>query len=345
MEELAGREIDVLKTIIEEYIATGAPVGSRLVAKKSTLKLSPASMRNVMADLTEKGYLAQPHTSAGRIPTPEAFRFYLGSQLMPHPLPPELKDRIGQTLSSAGFDLKDILTEASRLASTMTNQVCMIVAPSQDEARWKEIDFVLIKPGLVLAVLVLEGGIVQNKLIPVGETYTQDDLVKFSNYLNEHFRGRSLSRARRLIHRELQGAKRQIEALSRRALRLARSTFDEPSSRDIIVDGATNIFAHAEFAEVEKMREIFTLLEERSRLLELLDRTIAHEGIKVTLCADVQLNQLQECSLVSSSYGDFGEQPMGVVGVMGPVRMDYANVLPLVDCIAKTLTDMLKERF
>ncbi|QJT10892.1 heat-inducible transcriptional repressor HrcA [Oceanidesulfovibrio marinus] len=344
MEELVQREIDVLKTIIEEYIATGAPVGSRMVSKKSGLSLSPASMRNVMADLTEKGYLAQPHTSAGRIPTPEAFRFYLGSQLMPHPLPPQLKDRIGQTLSGAGLDLKDILTEASRLASTMTNQICMIVAPSHDEARWKEIDFVLIKPGLVLAVLVLEGGTVQNKLIPVGEVYNQDDLVKFSNYLNEHFRGRSLSHARLLIHRELQSARRQIEALSRKALRLARSTFDEPTARDVIVDGATNLFAHAEFAEVEKMREIFSLLEERSRLLELLDKTIAHEGIKVTFCADVHMDQLEECSLVSSPYGEFG-QPLGVVGVMGPVRMDYANVLPLVDCIAKTLTDMLKERF
>ncbi len=333
-----------MKTIIEEYVATGAPVGSRSVSKKSGLKLSAASMRSVMADLTDKGLLNQPHTSAGRVPSPEAFRFYLRDVVTLPPLSREQQTRIGHAMADAGLELKSLLGEASRLASSLTNQVGMIVTPSREDARWREIDFVRVKPGLVLAVLVLEGGIVQNKLLQVDANYSQDDLVTFSNYLNDHFRGRTLTQARGLILQELQGAKRRLQHLAKSALDLADSTFADADSREVIVEGAVNIFAHAEFAEKDTMREIVALLEERSRLLELLDKTIANEGVNVTFCSDVPLGGLDRCSLVSTPYGG-EETPKGVVGIMGPVRMNYATVLPLVDYIAKTLTHILKQRF
>lgn len=343
-EQLLPREEQVLKIIIEDYIAKAMPVGSRTVAKKSELKLSPASMRNVMSDLTDKGYLEQPHTSAGRIPTVRAFRHYLDSAFMPLQLTEERKSAISQQLQQAGLELSDVLGQASKLVSNLSNQVSLVLAPRHEDVRWREIDFALVKPGLVLAVLILDGGIVQNKLLPVEEDVTKDELDKFRNYLNEHYKGLTLSEARRRIVSELENAKRRLKMLYRRALRLARTTFDENPLREVYVDGTLNILEHAEFADVGKMREILRLLEERTRLLTILDKTITGEGIKIMLGQEAELDDLQGCSVVCSAYGD-EIRPLGVVSVIGPLRMDYARVIPVVDYISQALTGMIKERF
>ncbi len=343
-EQLQQREAEVLKVIIEDYIAKAIPVGSRTVAKKSRLKLSPASMRNIMADLTEKGYLEQPHTSAGRIPTASAFRLYLDTAFTPSPLSDLDKQGIGNILRSAGLEVSDVLSQASKLLSSLSRQVALVLAPSHEDVRWREIDFALIKPGVVLAVVILDGGIVQNKLLTVEDSITKADLEKFRNYLNEHFSGLTLSEARARIHAELQSAKQRLKLLYRRALRLARHTFEETSARDMFVDGTTNILAHAEFSDVVKMREILMLLEERTRLLRLMDRTIAEQGIKIMLGQESQMDDLMGCGVICSTYGD-EVRPLGVVSVIGPLRMDYAKVIPVVDYISQTLTDLLNERF
>ncbi len=341
---LQSREAEVLKIIIEDYIASAVPIGSRTVAKKSPLKLSPASMRNIMADLTEKGYLEQPHTSAGRVPTPIAFRYYLDSTFTPLKLSEHDKQGIGEHLRSAGLEMSDLLGQASKLVSSLSQQVALVLAPSNEDVRWREIDFALIKPGLVLTVLILDGGIVQNKLLTVEDDITKADLEKFRNYLNKHFSGLTLSEARTRIHAELQSAKQRLKLLYLRALRLARHTFEHSGSRDVFVEGTTNILEHAEFSDVIKMREILRLLEERTQILRILDRTIAEQGIKIMLGRESELDGLLECSVVCSTYGD-EVNPRGVVSVIGPLRMDYAKVIPVVDYIAQTLTDLLHERF
>jgi heat-inducible transcriptional repressor len=344
MSTLTHREIDVLKTIVEEYIASAQPVGSRTVAKKSGLRLSPASIRNTMADLTEKGFLEQPHTSAGRAPTVDAFRFYLSTELRMEPLDQGFRQRVGQELTSAGLELTNVLNQASRLISSFSHQVSMILSPSRDDVRWREIDFSLIKPRLVLAVLVLEGGIVQNKLIQTDEDLSADDMVQFANYLNDNFRGLTLHEARQNILAELKNAEQHLKKLYSRALVLARLAFEDLPGREVFVDGAVNMFDHVEFSDIGKMRDIMRFLEERGRLLNLLDRTIAEKGIKITFGQDAEVDDLRDCTVVSAPYGG-RQQSMGVVGVIGPMRMNYAVVVPVVDYVAKALTSVLKKNF
>jgi heat-inducible transcriptional repressor len=341
---LSSREIDVLITIVQDYIATATPVGSRTVAKKSDLQLSPASMRNTMADLTDKGYLLQPHTSAGRIPTVEAFRFYLDTTLRLHPLTETRRQDIRQSMADSGLDMSNMLSQAAKVLSNMSHQASLITAPSRDDVRWREIEFALIKPGLVLAVLILEGGMVQNKLVKVEKSLSGDDLLQFANYLNAHYRGRNLSEARRSIHRALLEEKRRLKRMYADALTLAREAFEHTETREVYVDGAVNMLDYVEFADIARMREILRLLEERSRLLEVLDRTIVGEGIKITLAQEANLEEFNDLSVVSSPYGGEGEA-QGIISVIGPQRMDYATVVPVVDYLAKTLTHLLKARY
>lgn len=344
MHELLPREIEVLKTIIEDYIVHAQPVGSRTVAKQSDLRLSPASMRNVMADLTEKGFLEQPHTSAGRVPTVSAFRSYLDTLLETTPVSDDDARRIAGHLAKAGLELSDVLGEASKLVSSFSRQVGMIVSPNRDDVRWKEIGFSLLKPGQVLAFLILEGGILQNRLLAVGKDISADDLVTFSNYLNANYTGKTLFEARAEIHLELERTRKQIKDLYSNALRLARNTFENIERRELYVEGALNIMEHAQASDMDKMRDLLQLLEERSRLLDVLDRTIAEEGIKVFLGREAEVEELSDCSVITAPYGD-EKQHLGVVSVIGPLRMNYAQVVPLVDYMAKALTHLLKHRF
>ncbi|GAB7082136.1 heat-inducible transcriptional repressor HrcA [Megalodesulfovibrio paquesii] len=350
MHALTPREHEVLKTIMEDYIATAQPVGSRAVSKRSGLALSPASMRNVMADLTDKGFLEQPHTSAGRVPTAQAFRFYLDTGLPPRPIDEDARTQIQTAILSSGLDLHRMLTQASRLMAGLTHQVSMVISPGLQDARWKEIDFVRIKAGLVLAVLVLEGGEVCNKILPVEDDVCADELRRFANFLNDSYRGKTLREARGLIRKELADARKQLSRLCHSALLLARETCDRPPGRDIIVDGAANIPRHVEFTDIERLRDLLSLLEERSRLLDILDKILAADqdspGLRVTLGQEDQYlgEGLKSLSVISTGYGD-SATPRGTLAIIGPMRMDYASIVPMVDTIAQTLTSMLKARF
>ncbi len=348
MDSLTAREHEVLKTIMEDYITTAQPVGSRAVSKRSDLQLSPASMRNVMADLTDKGFLEQPHTSAGRIPTAQAFRFYLDSDLAPKPVAQAARKRIRTTIASAGLDTPQMLTEASKLMAGLTHQISMVISPGFQDAKWKEIDFVMVKPGLVLAVLVLEGGEVYNKLLSVEDDCNADQLRHFANFLNETYHGKTLSEARARIRVELADTKLQLSKMCHSALLLAKEACDQPERRDIFVDGAANLLRHAEFADVERMRELLGLLEERSRLLDILDKILTQDeaGVKITLGQEEQNlgNSLSNLSVITTTYGD-KSTTQGSMAVIGPLRMDYATILPMVDYISQTLTTLLKARY
>lgn len=342
--ELQAREIGVLTTLIEGYIQTAAPVGSRTIAKKSDLNLSPASIRNIMADLTEKGYLEQPHTSAGRIPSAQGFRFYVDAILKYHPLPSDKQDLMTEHLGDAKLDVSDLLRNASRLLSAFTKQVSMVLAPKASDIGFKHIDFVLLKPGLVMAILVVEGGIVQNKIISVEPALSSDDLVKYSNYLNHLFHGRTLTQVRVKLIQEMDAVKRQYQTIARQALSLAKQAFAADRERDVFVEGTANFFGHPEFSNPAKLRELLALLEERTRLLELLDQVSKPEGISIFFGREKNQDGFQEYTLISSAYQG-QDTPLGVVGVIGPIRMDYAKVVPLVEFTAQVISRLLKNRF
>ncbi|MFP4070952.1 MAG: heat-inducible transcriptional repressor HrcA [Desulfovibrionales bacterium] len=339
---LSQREIEILATIVEDYIERAAPIGSRTVAKKSSLGLGPASIRNIMADLTEKGYLEQPHTSAGRVPSTAGFRFYVDRLVKVQPLSEAEKQTIKAQLDDTDLELSEVFKRASRLLSSFSKQVSMVLAPNRSAARWKQIEFVMIRKGLVMAILLLQEGIVENKVITVSDEITADDLVKYRNYLNEIFQGKTVSEVRTHLLREMQQARERFNRLYQKALLLARKTFED-DEREMFVDGTVNILDQPEFADMETMREIFKVLEERSKLLELLDKITGKGGIKIVFGREAMLEEFPYCGLVSSAYGT--EQSVhGALGIIGPLRMDYAKMVPVVDFTAQMLSNVLKKR-
>lgn len=342
--ELQTREIGVLTTLIEDYIQTAVPVGSRTIAKKSRLNLSPASIRNIMSDLTEEGYLEQPHTSAGRVPSAMGFRLYVNTLLKYHPLSSHERHQLTEHLGDSNLDVSDLLRNASRLLSAYTQQVSMVLAPKPNNIGFKHIDFVLLKPGLAMAILVVEGGIVQSKIISVEPDLGSDELIKYSNYLNHLFQGRTLAQVRAKLLQEMDAARRQCQAMYQQALALARQMFEGDKEREVFVEGTVNFFVHPEFSSPAKLRELLGLLEERSRLLEMLDSVSKSEGISIFFGRETEQDGLQECTLISSPY--LGQDhPLGIVCVIGPIRMDYAKVVPLVEFTAQVISQLLKNRF
>jgi heat-inducible transcription repressor HrcA len=263
-QDLNQRNIQILNTIIEEYIATAAPVGSKVVAQNSNLKLSPASMRNSMAELTELGFLEQPHTSAGRIPTSKAFRLYIDSLLYVRPLDEDAETAIMQSLACEEMEINSIFRRAAGLMAARCNQVSMLLAPERKSARWSGIGFTKSGRNRVLAVLALEGGMVETRLISTGSNFSVSELLRFSNYLNAHFKGMSLWAARQAILIELAGTEHDLEQIFKQALTLGVQAVDNvDTDRELFVDGTRTIFNQAEFADIDSVREMFAFLEEK----------------------------------------------------------------------------------
>jgi len=341
---LIHRELEVLTAIVEDYVSNAQPVGSRTVSKTGRLRLSPASIRNTMSDLTDKGYLEQPHTSAGRVPTAKAFRLYLDHVMQVRPLPLPVKEMMSVSLGQAGLEIDDILRHASRLLSMVSKQACLVLAPRQSMARWRQIDFVLLRPGLVMAILVLQGGMVQKRLITAGTDISADDLVHFGNYLNHHFQNLTVAEVRSRILAEMAAAERELSHLAGRAVRLAAEAFGGSDQAQVYLEGTFNMLSQPEFSDMGVMREVLSALEDRTRLLEVLDKTISEYRSVVVLGEEAQVSDLAGCGLVSSPYGGQGV-PVGAVSVIGPIRMDYAEVVPLVDYTARLITTLLGKHF
>ncbi len=338
---LDKRKTDVLLTIVKNYILTGQPVGSRTVSRDSSLELSPASIRNIMSDLSDEGYIDQPHTSAGRVPTARGIRFYLDSSLEIEPLPGEIQDKIKSALTSVGPDLSQTLSQTCKILSSLSGQISLVITPSHQLIRWQQIDFVLLRPGLVMSILVMEGGMVNNKVIKVDKEITSDDLVRFSNYLNEHFQGKTLLHVRAGILAQMRKARKQFENLYENALRLARESFED-TTRQVYVEGIHYLFQGTDFPDLGKMRELFKILEEKSKLLKLLDKTIESKNLSIILGQEQKLDELSDFTVISSPYS-LRDDNIGAVSIIGPTRMNYSKIVPAVDLTAKILSQLLQE--
>jgi heat-inducible transcriptional repressor len=337
---LGKRETDVLAAVIETYVETALPVSSQALAAGHGLGLSPASLRSTMAALTEKGFLHQPHTSAGRIPTVQGFRYYLDQVFKLSPLSRREQSRLHEHILPGEGELPQVLRRAARTLSSLTRQVCVVMAPRQNLARWRQIDFVLLRPGMILAVLVMQGGLVSNRMVQMDENLNADDLVRYGNYLNSLFEGRTTQEVRGEIERQLLSARKTLDAY-RRAWELAAQALADEDLPEVFVGGASHLADQPEFTELETIQELLRLIEERSRLLELLDKTSAGKSVSVNLAEDMP--GLSACSLVASPYSAFSST-QGALAVLGPVRMNYARIVPMVDFAAQILSQCLKSR-
>ncbi len=338
---LDQRQTNVLLTIVKNYISTGQPVGSRTVSRDSSLKLSPASIRSIMADLSDEGYIEQPHTSAGRVPTARGFRVYLDSNLELEPLSRDIQEKIKSTLSSVGPDLSHTLSQTCKILSSLSNQISLVITPSHQLIRWQQIDFVMLRPGLVMSLLVMEGGMINNKVIKVEHDITSDDLVMFSNYLNDNFQGKTLLYVRSSILSQMHSARKQFETIYENALRLARKSFED-NPREIYMEGTHYLFQGTDSANLDKMRELFKMLEEKSKLLKLLDKTIESKNLSIVLGQEEKYDELSDFTVISCPYS-LRDDSVGAVSIIGPTRMNYSKIVPAVDLTAKILSQLLQE--
>ena len=338
---LTDRDREVLEAIITDYIQTAEPVGSRTVSKKSEIRLSPATIRNVMADLEEMGFLTQPHTSAGRVPTDRAFRFYVDSILEVRNLKSTDRGRIEMGFQDEGMDTNEIMKRASSLLSLLSKQTGVILAPRFGSNIFKHIEFIKLREKTILVIIVCKSGEVQNKLIESDEHMSQDELDKYSRYLTEIMGGLNLVEARRKILEEMKKEKVLFDKLMYRALQLSQKALEDEGGGDLYIEGKTNILQSPEFADLEKMRTLLQAFEEKTKIVKLLDKALLAEGMQIFIGAENEFNEMKDCSVIAAPYSR-ENFTLGTLGIIGPTRMDYPSIIPIVDYTARIVGKILE---
>lgn len=333
------RSRQILEAIIEDYICTAEPIGSSAIRSSHGISLSPATIRNVMADLEDMGFLASPHTSAGRIPTDKAYRFYVDSLLAVKTVERSERDEIRRRCSVDGRDVDGVFRETSQMLSSVSQYMGIVAAPRFNANLFRQIDFIRLGSRRVLAILISQSGSVQNRIIEPQEDISSDLLIKMANYLNSLLQGLTISAVKKRIFEEMQSDKIRYDNLLASALKLSEQAFDEGSS-GLFIEGQANIFAQPEFADAQRMKELFRAMEQKNQLLALLDGCLKAPGVNIFIGSESHLNNMSGMSLITSTYIS-GKSTLGVLGVIGPTRMGYAKVIPIVDYTAKMLTRIL----
>jgi len=332
----------ILAAVIHEYIRSAEPVGSRKLTKRHGFDLSAATIRNVMADLEEMGYLSQPHTSAGRVPTCKAFRYYVDSILDVRQLTRHERHRMRRNYQLSGLNMTQTLKETCRILSAASNYLGLVMTPRVEDMRFKHIQFVRLGPFQVLAIFVSTAGVIQNKPLDVDEDLDQDYLDKMTRYLSTILSGLTLVEVRNRIFEEMQKEKTAYDKLMAGALKLGERALADTEDRELFVEGTARILDAPEFSDTQKMKKILEALEEKGFLLKLLDQSIGTSGGHIVIGTEFDQREMKDCTLVTASYGllDF---PQGTIGVIGPVRMNYSRIIPLVNFTAELLTENFAE--
>jgi len=333
---LDQRKAQILRALVENYILTANPVGSQVLAKSEPLGLSPATIRHVMSQLTDLGYLEQPHTSAGRIPTEKGYRFYIDCLLQVDPLDEGLKKNLRASIEGASGP-QAILQNASRMLSGISRQVGVILAPKLESSRLKHIEFLDLGEGKILAILVTEQGVVQNRLLEQPEVLSSAEWIRINNYLKSLLTGLSLSDIKTRILLEMETNKDALDQLLRHALVLSAQAV-QPPEHDLFIEGERNFFYTQEFANLSRIQEILELLGEKRRIVSFLERVSAAPGVQIFVGNEADLMPRPEISVVVANYGS-SDGPLGALGVIGPTRMEYSKVIPIVEFTAQLMSE------
>jgi heat-inducible transcriptional repressor len=344
-EPLTERAQQLLRVLVENYIRDGQPVGSRALSRESGLSLSAATIRNVMADLEELGFIASPHTSAGRVPTDKGYRFFVDTLLRVQPLDLSAVDALRRQLDDSLDSSKALAEAASHLLSSVTRLAGVVTLPREEQAAVTQIEFVGLSDNRVLVVLVLNNREVQNRIIQLERYFSPDALKRAGNYLNELCRGRNLTQVRQEILQQLSEARQQMNEMMLNAISVAQQVFvgEKPPGLQYVMAGETNLMGMAELSSVERLRRLFEAFSEKRDFLHLLDHSLRADGVQIFIGHESGYRVLDDCSIVTAPYGD-GESVIGVLGVIGPTRMAYERVIPIVDVTAKLLGAALNSR-
>lgn len=342
---LSERAQHLLKVLVERYIREGQPVGSRALAREAGLDLSPATVRNVMADLEELGFIRSPHTSAGRVPTVQGYRFFVDALLTVKPLESVEVQRMRQSLDP-DLNTQKLVESASALLSGITRMAGVVTMPRRDRMAFNHIEFLSLSDNRVLAILVLNEREVQNRVIHVNRHYSADELQQISNYLNTEFLGKDLQTIRRILVEEMQEAREHMNRLMLAAVEMAEKLLDQEADKedDYILAGQTNLMEFAELSNIEKLRQLFEAFNRKRDILHLLDQCVRAQGVQIFIGEESGYEVLDECSVVTAPYTAGDGTVLGVLGVIGPTRMAYERVIPIVDVTAKLLAAALNPK-
>lgn len=339
-ESLSDRGRKILEAIIEEHIATAQPIGSKALTRFSAISLSPASIRNVMAELEDLGFLHSPHTSAGRVPTEKAYRYYIDSLLRISGLDLAHRDQIELHYHRHGLQMAELLREASRTLSSVAHYTGLVMVPRLQSTVFRRIEFVRLSARRVLAVFITQSGMIQNRLIETGEEFSAAELEQITNYLNRTMSGLSIREAKARIVAEMAHEKALYDQLLQRAFSLSEEVLAEISDGEVIIEGTSHFLDQPEFSDLERMKRVFRAFEQKSLLLSLLDRGLQAKGVQVIIGSETEYPELAGCSLITANYaGKHGT--LGALGVIGPSRMPYSTLIPIVDYTAGMISRML----
>jgi heat-inducible transcriptional repressor len=342
---LDTRSRAILREIIRVHVDTGKPVSSRTLFKSNRFGLSPASIRNIMADLTDSGFLAQPHTSAGRVPTDKAYRLYIDELMRHRKVADDVREQIDSDLSLAGADVRRLFQAASQLLSRLSGEVGFVVAPDALHTTLKSLRFLRVAPGKVLVVQINEPDVVLSRVLEVETDYAPAELEVLSEQMTREYGGRTLDEARSMLLSAMKAEKAACDRMLARGLTLAGRAFDrrEADGERVYVDGASKLLDKPEFSDVDSLRRIFKTFDEKARLLGLVTRYLDARGTCVVLGSETLLTADPRLSAVLTSYGP-RETLTGMLGVIGPARREYPRVIPVVELLGRAVSDRLEAR-
>lgn len=338
--EMSERSREVFRHVVDAYVQTGEPIGSRTLSRRLSVPLSPATIRNVLADLEDTGLLYAPHTSAGRLPTDAGLRLFVSGLLEVGRLSEDERAEIDSRCRAQGRSVEEMLREATSMLSGLSQCAGMVLAP-KTEAALKHIEFVNLGPGRALVVIVTENGLVENRLLEVPQGLPLSALTEASTYLSNRLAGRTVQEARDTILEELQSKRAQLDELASKVVEAGLATWsgaDKGESGSLIVRGQGNLLNDISAMEdLERIRALFTALETREQMLRLLDQVNTADGVQIFIGAENQLFSTAGCSVIVAPYQNSREEIVGAIGVIGPTRINYARIIPLVDYTAKVI--------
>jgi heat-inducible transcriptional repressor len=339
LEELDKRSREVFRHIVDAYVETGEPVGSKSLSGRLSTSLSPATIRNVMAELETAGLLYAPHTSAGRLPTEAGLRLFVHGILEVGDLAPQEQKEIEQLCKATGNSLTDVLEDATKALCGLSRCAGIVLAP-KSEAILKHIEFVSLSPGRVLVILITEDGLVENRIIEIPPGTPPSNLIEASNYLSSRLAGKTLKEAKAQVLGELEENKTQLNLLTSKVVEEGLAIWGgKGSSTSLIIRGQSNLLQDVRhMEELNRVRSLFEALDTQEELLELLDAAIAAEGVQIFIGSENSFFQLSGCSLIVSPYSGDQGRVVGAIGVIGPARLNYSRIIPMVDYTAKLIS-------
>jgi heat-inducible transcriptional repressor len=341
---LNERTQHLLRALVERYIREGHPVGSRTLARDAGLDLSPATVRNAMADLEELGYLHAPHTSAGRVPTVRGYRFFIDALLRLKPLENQQIEILRRRIDPPARDGAELARSVSDLLSGITHLAGVVMLPRRNAVTLRQVEFLPLSENRVLVILVLNTQEVQNRIIQTRRPYGAVELQQAANYLNVEFAGRDIQQVREALLRDLREARDSLDRLMQTVVEMAEQTFEtEPSGEDYVVAGQTHLMQCADLSDLDKLRQLFEAFNQKRDLLHLFDQCLHADGVQIFIGEESGFEALEGCSVVTAPYSVEG-RVLGVLGVIGPTRMAYDRVIPLVDVTARLLAAALNSQ-